>query len=167
MQPNEFILGFVLLALVYGGWRLVRFARSRSKLSQIAGTLSGSIIVVLSGCLLLLYGCGMVLKYRSVPSYSPNGKYMAQVTELDFGAVDMFHTTVELYSRWHFFPKAVFTSYGDPREVEVRWLSDSQVVIRYASGFRPNQAFPSRCAQHFKTVNITCEPVEGYRIHPN
>jgi len=66
MQPNEFIPGFVLLAAAFCGWKLIHFVRSRSMVSKVAGRVSGAGILVISSCLLLLYGCGMAKKYGSV-----------------------------------------------------------------------------------------------------
>jgi|SRR5215472_2415329 len=166
MQPNEFIPGFVLLATLYGGWRLIRFARSRSKPSKIAGYIFGAGILALSGCLVLLYGCAIAYRYRSAPSYSPDGKHIAQITELDSGAMDRFHTTVEVRSRWQIYPETVFASNGAPREVEAKWLSNSELVIRYASGFPPNRDHPLLCSQQYKQLRITCEPVDGYSLRP-
>lgn len=164
MQPNEFIPGFVLLAAAFCGWKLIRFVRSRSKVTKIAGCVSGAGILVISGFLLLLYGCGMANTYRSALSVSPDRKHMAQVTELNFGAMDSFHTTVELRSRWQVYPETVFSSNGDPREIEAKWPSNSELVIRYASGYAFDRDL--LCVRQFKTVKITCEPVEGYTLHP-
>jgi len=165
MQPNEFIPGFLLLAAAYCGWKLIRFVRSRSKVAKVAGCVSGVGILVISSCLLLLYGCGMARKYRSAPSFSPDHKHMAQVTELDFGP-GPFNTAVELRSRWQVFPETVFASHGDPWEIEAKWPSNSELVIRYASGHASDRDHPLLYMRQFKTVKITCEPVEGYTLHP-
>jgi hypothetical protein len=164
MQPNEFIIGFVLLGAAFCGWKLIRFVRSRSNVSKVAGRVSGAGILVISGCLLLLYGCGMAKKYRSAPSFSPDRKHMAQVTELDFGP-GPFNTEVELRSRWQVFPEIVFDSHYDPTEIEAKWPSNSELVIRYASGYASDHDYPLLCMRQFKTVKITCEPVEGYTLH--
>jgi hypothetical protein len=166
MQPNEFVPGLVLLAAAFCGWKLIRFVRPRSKVSKISGFVSGAGILVISGCLLLLYGCGMAKKYRSALAFSPDRKHMAQVTELDFGP-GPFNTKVELRSRWQLFPETVFDSHGDPREIEAKWPSNSELVIRYASGHASDRDYPLLCMPQFKTVKITCEPVEGYSLHPN
>jgi hypothetical protein len=165
MQPNEFIPGVVLLAAVFCGWKLIRFVRSRSMVSKIAGRVTGAGILVMSGFLLLMYGCSMELKYRSALSFSSDRKYMAQVTELNFGP-GSFNTGVELRSRWQFFPKTVFFSHVGPTEVETKWASNSELVIRYAAGFGSDDDDPPLCMHEFKTVKITCEPVEGYALHP-
>ena len=164
MQPNEFIPGFVLLAAAFSGWKLTRFVRSRSKVSKVGGYVSGASILAISGCLLLLYGCGLAKKYRSSVSFSPDRKHKAQVTELDFGP-GPFYTQVELRSRWQVFPETVFESHGDPMEIEARWPSNSELVIRYASGYASDRDYPLLCMPQFKNVKITCEPVEGYTLH--
>ena len=163
MQPNEFIPGVVLLAAAFCGWKLIRFVRSRSMVSKIAGRATGAGILVISGCLLMLYGCAMTFKYRSAPSFSPDRKHMAQVTELNFGP-GPFNTGVELRSRWQVFPEIVLFSHDDPRETEAKWTSNSELVIRYATGAGSDDDYP--CTRQFKTVKITCAPVEGYTLHP-
>ena len=91
---------------------------------------------------------------------------MAQITELNFGAMDRFHTAVQVRSRWQIYPETVFASNGAPSEVEVKWPSDSELVIRYAPGVPPNRYDPLWCAQQYKRLRITCEPVDGYSLHP-
>jgi len=164
VQPDEFIPGFMLLAAAFCGWKLTRFVRSRFKVSENAGFLFGTGILVITGCLLLLYGFGMAKKYRSAPSFAPDRKHVAQITELDFGP-GPFNTSVELRSRWQLFPKTVFDSHGDPREIAAMWRSNSELVIRYASGYASDRNYPLLCMHEFKTVKITCEAVEGYTLH--
>jgi hypothetical protein len=134
MQPNEFIPGFVLLAIAFCGWSLIRFVRSCSKMFKIAGRLSGGGILAMSFCLLLIYGCTMSIKYRSAPNFAPDHKHIAQVTELDFGP-GPFNTDVQLRSRWQIFPKTVFFSHGCPEDIETNWRDGSNLVIRYAAGY--------------------------------
>ena len=165
MQINEFIPGVVLLAAAFCGWHLIRFVRSRSKLLKVVGRVSGGGILSLSFCLLLLYGCAMSQKYRSAPNFAPDRKHMAQVTELDFGP-GPFNTTVELRSRWQVFPKIVLASHRAPENVETNWLSNSDLLIRYAAGYPSDPDYPVPCEQQFKSVKITCEPVAGYTLHP-
>jgi hypothetical protein len=113
-----------------------------------------------------MYGCAARLTYRFAPTSSPNGKYTARVTELNGGAMDSFHTSVEVRSHWQIYPDEVFSSKGDPREVELRWATNSELVIRYASGFPSDPYDPASCEQQFKKVKITCEPIAGYALHP-
>jgi hypothetical protein len=64
--------------------------------------------------------------------------------------MDKFHTTVEVRSRWQISPETVFASNGNPREVEAKWPSNSELVIRYASGFPPNRdhySIPLSCLE--------------------
>ena len=164
MQPDEFIPGFMLLAAAFCGWKLTRFVSSRSKVSENARLFCGTGILVITGCLLLFYGYGMAKKYRSAPSFAPDRKHMAQITELEFGP-GPFNTSVELRSRWQLFPTTVFDSHGDPREIEAMWRSNSELVIRYASGYASDRDYPLLCMHELKTVKITCEPVEGYTLH--
>jgi hypothetical protein len=165
MQPNEFVPFLVLLAAVFGGWMLIRFVRSRSRFSRIAGYLCSVLIFVASGLLLLLYGWGLAKTYRSVPCFSPDRRYMAQVTERDFGP-GPFNTDVELRSRWQVFPKTIFTSHNAPEDVETKWLNDSELVIRYAAGYPNEPDYIAPCKQQFKRMKIACEPVAGYTLRP-
>jgi hypothetical protein len=165
MQPNEFVPFFVLLAAIFGGWKLIRFVRSRSKLSRIAGHFCSVLIFVASGFLLFLYGCGLAKRYRSVPCFSPDRGYMAQITELDFGP-GPFNTEVELRSRRQVFPKTVLASHNAPEDIEAKWLSNSELIIRYAAGYPNDPNYPVPCEQQFKSVKIACEPVTGYTLHP-
>jgi hypothetical protein len=168
MQPNEFILPVMVLAAVFCGWRLIRFVRSRSTVAKAAGYVSGIGVIVLGGCVLLLYGCAMVKKYRSAPTISPNGNYTAQVTELDFGP-GPFNTQVEVRSRWQVSPDVLLAGHGDPSDIELRWPSNSQLVIRYPSGYTsdPHPDYPEPCKRQFKAVKITCDAVTGYMLHPD
>src|ERR1700730_4834952 len=165
MQPNDFVPFFVLVDAVFGGWKLIRFVRSRSKFSRIAGYFCGVLIFVASGFLLFLYGCGFAKRDRGVPFFSPDSGYLAEITELDFGP-GPFKTQVELRSRWQVFPKTVFASHNAPEDIEAKWLSNSQFLIRYAAGYPNDPDYPVPCEQQFKSVNIACEPVTGYTLHP-
>jgi hypothetical protein len=109
----------------------------------------------------------MALEYRSAPTFSPDGKYRAQIKELDFGPMDTLHTKVEVRSRWHLFPETVFTSHGVPQEIETKWPSASELVIRYASGYPSDRGDAVLCQSQFKALRIACEPVAGYTIHPD
>jgi len=165
MQPNEFVPFFVLLAAVFGGWKLFLFARSRSNFSRIAGYIFSILIFVASSFLLFLYGCGLAQRYRSGPYFSPDGGYMAQITELDFGP-GPFNTEVELRSRWQLFPKTVFASHNAPEVIEAEWLSNSELIIRYAAGYPGDPDYPVPCKRQFKGVKIACDPIAGYTLHP-
>ncbi len=165
MQPNEFVPFFVVLTAGFCGWMFIRFLHSRSKLPENAGILLGTGILVMSGCLLLFYGSGMAKKYRSAPSFAPDRKHMAQIKELDFGP-GPFNSEVELRSRWQVFPKSVFASHNAPEDIEAKWLSNSELIIRYAAGYPNDPDYPVPCDQQFKGVKIACEPVAGYTLHP-
>ena len=111
---------------------------------------------MLSACSSLVYGCAMVVMYRSSPVVSPDGKHSARITELDAGAMDRFHTKVELRSRWHVYPVVVFRSENHPKDVEVRWTDSSHLVVRYAYSAQYDPF--ARCLSQSSGVTITCEP---------
>ena len=167
MQPNEFIPLFALLAAVICGWKLIPASRSsRSRFTKGAGYAFGVGVMVISGSLLLLYGCRLAITQRFTPSVSPDHKHIAQVISRGIGPGPPY-TAVQVRSRWQIWPKAVLASEGAPEEIETRWPTDSELVIRYAAGYPSDPNFPIPCDQHFKTVKITCEPVAGYTLHPD
>jgi hypothetical protein len=90
---------------------------------------------------------------------------MAQITELDFGP-GTFNTEVELRSRWQVFPKTVFASHNAPGDIEAKWLSNSELILRYAAGYPNDPDYPVPCEPQFKSVKIVCESVAGYTLHP-
>ena len=45
IQPNELVPGALLLAVVFGGWQLIRFVRARSKLFKPVGLFGGAAFV--------------------------------------------------------------------------------------------------------------------------
>jgi hypothetical protein len=165
MPINAIITAFVLLSIAIAGWRLFRSAKTWSSYQKL-GRICGAFTLIVALPLLAMYGCAARLTYRFAPTSSPDGNYTGRVTELNAGAMDSFHTSVEVRSRWQIYPDEVFSSTGDPREVEPKWATNSELVIRYASGFPSDPDYPTSCEQQFKTVKITCEPVAGYALHP-
>ena len=166
MQPNEFIPAFVLLAAAFCGWKLLRFVRFRSTVIKVVGSVSGIGILLVSGCLLLFYGCRMAITNRSAPSISPDHEHMAQVISRELGPGPAY-TEVQLRSRWQVWPETVFASADAPQEIETKWPSGSELVIRYAAGYPSDRDYPVPCERQFKTVKITCEPVAGCTLHPD
>ena len=166
MQMNEFVPVFVLLAAAFCGWKLLRFVRFRSVVIKVVGSVSGIGILLVSGCLLLFYGRRMAITNRSAPSASPDHEHIAQVISRELGP-GPFYTEVQLRSRWQVWPETVFTSDVPPQEIETRWPSRSELVIRYAAGYPSDPDYPVPCEQQFRRVKITCEPVAGYALHPN
>jgi len=123
------------------------------------GTIFGISIIVVSGCFLPVYSCAMTVKFRSTPIVSPDGRHIARITELDEGAMDSFHTTVEVRSHWHVYPDEVFHSENHPRDVQAKWVNNSELLIRYASPADHNVY--ADCVTPLHDVKITCQPLEG------
>jgi len=155
MQLNEIFPGVILLAVALGGWKLSRLVRERSRFARIVGRVGGISLVVVSLCVLLMYSCAMAFEYRSAPVVSPDGKHSARITELNAGAMDSFHTQVELSSRWRVYPVVVFRSENHPKDVEVRWGDNSHLMVQYA--FSADYNPYAQCSTMANNITITCE----------
>ena len=81
-------------------------------------------------------------------------------------AMDSFHTRVEVRSHWQIYPDEVFSSTGDPREVEPKWATNSELVIDMLPVFLRTLITLLRVRSNSETVKITCEPVGGVHASP-
>ena len=135
LQLYEIVPAVVAVTVAIAGLKLIRFLRNKvPSAKKSTGTIFGISVIVVSGCFLLVYSCAMTVKFRSTPIVSPDGRHIARITELDGGAMDSFHTTVEVRSHWHVYPDEVFRiPENHPRDVQAKWVNDSELVIRYVS----------------------------------
>jgi len=115
-----------------------------------------------------------------IPSGTPNrirdisedGKYVAQVSEEDCGALDSFHSSVQLWQdrqglSARIFGKqrnatTVFTIGNDPRLIDLSWKDDRTLLIRYPGASRDPAGF--RCQAQWGTIHIECT---GYTPDPS
>ena len=82
--------------------------------------------------------CG---SYDFPPVSSPNGHLLAQVNEVDCGAIDSFHSSVEIKRQEQGVRSllglqrddgaTVLTVGGDARLLQLEWEGDDKLLIRY------------------------------------
>jgi hypothetical protein len=158
-----YFIGAVLLAAVgLGLWRLSRGRRRALKALIRIGALG---IVSVSALLLLgfLFSGAMCGRYDFPSVHAPNGFWVAAVSEQDCGAVDSFHSSVQIWSRKHtllnpfasrMFASAIFTIGHDPRLLKLEWNGPNVLVIRYPKDSpTPNEFL---CRSRWKDVQIEC-----------
>jgi hypothetical protein len=123
-----------------------------------------------SGSLLLLLGflfvSGMCGRYDFPPLSSPDGRRVARITERDCGAMDSFHSEVQLsqYNRagiLHPFRglehvTTVLVVGHDPRLLHLEWNTPHALIIRYPNDSRSPEEF--RCQSQWQDVQISCIP---------
>jgi hypothetical protein len=117
--------------------------------------------LVLLGFLLGGAMCGC---YDFPPVSTRDGQLAARLSEVDCGAVDSFHSSVQL--QWnrrglisrlfgkHGNSTTVFTIGHDPRLIDLRWKDDRTLLIRYPNDSRYFQEF--RCQSEWEGVHIVC-----------
>ena len=144
------------LFLVFAGFILRYFGKKRIASRILGGVaVSGCIILSLMFGLAFLFAHLMCGEYSFTPRISPDGSMIAQVKEMDCGAVDTFHTRVELKNRSLFKKKTdVFYVEDDPLFVEVEWTGPQELTIRYP---KPEDAAASaNCDRAWQNVQIRC-----------
>lgn len=144
-------------------WRLPRNSRWQWKL---LGRVTAGILMCASALSLLLFlflgsMCG---RYEFSPISSRDGKFAAEVSEEDCGAVDSFHSSVQLWQNRHglsarLFGKrghsgTVFTVGQDPRLIDLSWKDDRTLLIRYPNDSRNPAEF--RCQSQRGGIRIDC-----------
>ena len=114
--------------------------------------------------LLSLFGGAMCGRYDFPPVSSSDELRMASVSEEDCGAVDSFHSSVQLWrrkrrnilnpftTREH--STTVFTVGHDPRLLKLEWTGASVLVVRYPNVSRSPEEF--RCQSQWDGVQIEC-----------
>lgn len=140
----------LLAATAIALWYLPRNSRRLWKLTAriAAGILICASALPLLGFLFRTVMCG---RYEFPPVSSRDGKLAAEVSEEDCGAVDSFHSSVNLWQHGegffaHLFGKrahstTVFTVGHDPRLIDLLWKDDRTLLIRYPSDFRSPAEF--------------------------
>jgi|SRR5690242_796206 hypothetical protein len=111
-------------------------------------------------CLLLLLllqtaGCTSAV---SNPIVSPGKKFEAQIIEFNGSATEPLRSYVEIKPRWGFTRHTVFFGDFASKELQVSWLDDSHLKIRF-----PEEDFPWNrpvdCTSTWKEVSVSCEVV--------
>ena len=164
------ICGFTGLLLIasllvaVGGilWFLPRNSRWRWKLPIriAAGVFACASALTL---LLFLFSGAMCGRYDFPPISSDDGKLTAQVSEEDCGALDSFHSSVQLWrdgrGSLHLFGKrqhsnTVFAVGHDPRLIELGRKNNRRLLIRYPSDSHNPDEF--RCQSEWEGIQIEC-----------
>ncbi len=144
-------------------WYLPRNSRSLWKLT--ARIAAGILICASALPLLVLLFTGAVCgRYEFPPISSRDGKLAAEVGEEDCGAVDSFHSSVQLWQRREGFfahllgkrahAATVFTVGHDPRLIDLSWKDDRTLLIRFPSDSRnPAELW---CQSQWEGIQIEC-----------
>ncbi len=162
------LLLFAVLPTVIavGLWRMTQNSRTILKTSARIT----SVVLVCGSALpifvLFLFSRAMCASYDFPPVSSADGHLIAQVNEVDCGAIDSFHSSVQLRRQGpgvlsllkpllgH--GTTVFTVGHDPRLLQLEWQRDDRLVIRY-----PNDSeYPGefRCQSRWNEVQVECIP---------
>jgi hypothetical protein len=137
MRGMDFIEWWLVRRIVYGlamialGVFACQLVRRKEPLLRLT-TRTLSIGVVLVGTLVVVFWVGSI-GYRtySAPIYSPNGKSAARIRTAGTGGIGSANI-VELRSLHGFREDDVFDAgWGAIEPKDVRWLSDSELMITY------------------------------------
>ena len=107
---------------------------------------------VLCCSLVLCCGCTSAV---SDPIVSPGKKFEARIIEVNGGATEPLRSSVEIKSRWSFDYQTVFFGESAAKELEITWLDDSHLKIRF-----PEEDYPwnrSVDCTPAKEVSVSCE----------
>jgi len=153
-----------LAATAVALWYLPRNSRRFWKLTAriAAGVLICASALPLLGFLFRGAMCG---QYEFPPVSSSDGKRLAQVSEVDCGAVDHYHSSVQIWlNRQGFFAHVfgklvrssatIFTVGHDPRLIGLAWKDDQTLVIRFPNDSRYIEEY--RCESEWDGVHIEC-----------
>jgi len=157
------ILAGLLIAVAVALWHLTRNSRWHWKLLAriAAGAVACSSALIL---LLFLFSGAMCGRYDFPPASSADGRWVAQVSEEDCGAVDSFHSSVQLWrDRRGFFAHllrkrehstTIFTVGHDPRLLKLEWKDAKTLLFQYPNDSRSAGEF--RCQSQWDDIQIEC-----------
>jgi hypothetical protein len=143
-------------------WHLARNKRRAWRLTARipSGILMSASALALLGFLFRGALCG---RYQFPPAFSHNGELAAQLSEVDCGAMDHFHSSVQLW--WNrrglitrLFGKeknstTVFTIGHDPRRIDLAWKDDRTLLIQYPNDSRYVEEF--RCQSAWEGFTLS------------
>jgi hypothetical protein len=114
--------------------------------------------------LAFLFRGAMCGQYEFPPTSSRDGKLFAQVSEVDCGAADHFHSSVQLWRDRQGYLAYIFGKRGrsttvmtvahDPRLLEVAWRDNRTLIVRYPNDSRYAEEY--RCQPQFGDIRIEC-----------
>jgi hypothetical protein len=161
---------FIAGVLAAVGLLLWYAPRNSRPLLQLTARIPASLLLCASGLALLAFLFPLAFRgavcnqYEFPPIASNDGKEFAQVREVDCGAVDDFHSSVQLWrERRGFFarifgkrgyPRTVMTVGDDPRLIEIAWPDSRTLIIRYPEDSRNTQEH--RCQTTSSDIRIEC-----------
>lgn len=117
----------------------------------------GALIVVLAFALVVLIGSGLFSMYHSAALYSPSRRHSVQISASRWK--DGGTSIVEIRSRAFLDDTnlAYYSNNYDPQLIQVRWLDDAHLLVRYGATFiHPEIAH--HCKANVAGIQVTCEP---------
>jgi hypothetical protein len=157
------VVAGLFAALAVALWYLTPNSRKVSKLTAriAAGLLTFASVLTL----LFFLSAGLMCGERDyAPVLSSDGKRLAQASEFDCGAVDHFHSRVELWQkRQGFFAHilgkrarrtTVFTVGHDASLIDLVWKDNETLVIHFPNDSRYLNEY--RCKTEWDGVQIEC-----------
>ena len=157
-ETGPYLAALVAPVAVWAGYRLVklipwRWLRILGWIGLGWGTFAGGLAVV--ALLIVETAC----RIHTAPTWSPSGRHVAILTFYAQGALGADYADVSVRRRWRPVAEHVFTSAGDAplrdgdrHSPEVRWLSDSRLLIRHGG----RHVAPNRCGNWIDGVEIVC-----------
>jgi hypothetical protein len=142
------------------------FPRNSRRHWKFTARIAAGVLICASALPLLgfLFSNAMCGRYEFPAISSRDGKLTAEVSEEDCGAVDSFHSSVNLWQHRggflaHLFGKraystTVFTVGHDPRLIDLSWKDDRTLLIRYPSDSRNPAEF--HCQPQSEGIRIEC-----------
>jgi hypothetical protein len=160
------VLLLIACALAATACLLWYLPRNKGLFWKLTARIPAGILMCASALVLLgfLFRGAMCGRYEFPPVSSSDGQLTAQLREVDCGAVDSFHSSVQL--RWNrrsfvtrLFGKqenstTVFTVGHDPRLIDLAWKDDRTLLIHYPNDSRYVDEF--RCQSGWEGVHIEC-----------
>jgi len=159
------VAALLVAAMAIGLWIVGRRGRGVWKIFAGIGAAvlaSGSALLIL----LFLFTAAMCGRYDFPPVSSADGGLVASVSETDCGAVDSFHSTVQVWRKnrstllhpfgGRVYVTTIFTVGHDPRLLDLEWDGPHALVIRYPNDSRYPEEF--RCQSQWQDVQIKCVP---------
>jgi hypothetical protein len=157
------LIAGLLIAAAVPLWYL---PRNKRKLWKLRARIPAGILIFASGLALLGFLFrGLMCGMREFPPVSSSdGKLLAQLREADCGAVDHFHSSVQIVRLRqdffaHIFGKhgratTVFTIADDPRFVDLAWKDNRTLLIRYPNDYRYVNEYS--CQSQMPGIRIEC-----------
>jgi len=156
--------GLLLAAIAAGLWYSTRKSRKYWKLLARIGAVALAFLSALTFFVLFLFSGALCGRYDFPRVSSADGRLIAQVSEKDCGAVDSFHSSVQLWRdrrglSARLFGKQenstiVFTIGHDPRLLALEWKGAKKLLIHYPNDSERLAEF--RCQSQWDDVQIEC-----------